>query len=57
MAVQEIGVPSGFTADPESIDDIPVLKKIETADRKVILYFDEVGKECKDQISNLIQKY
>ncbi|XP_033743834.1 CD109 antigen-like [Pecten maximus] len=42
MAVQEIGVPTGFTADLESIDKLPSLKKIETESRKVILYFDEI---------------
>ncbi|XP_033743827.1 CD109 antigen-like isoform X3 [Pecten maximus] len=42
MAVQEIGVPTGFAADLESIDKLPSLKKAETENRKVILYFDEI---------------
>ena len=43
MAVQEIGIPSGFDADLESIADVVEIKKIETSSGKVILYFDEVG--------------
>ena len=42
MAVQEIGVPTGFEADVESIGKVDGLKKIEQGSRKVILYFDEV---------------
>ncbi|XP_064609177.1 LOW QUALITY PROTEIN: CD109 antigen-like [Liolophura sinensis] len=41
MAVQEIGIPSGFEADVESIKKVKGMKRVETADRKVILYFDE----------------
>ena len=42
MAVQEFGIPSGFEADLESLAGVAEIKKIETEDRKVILYFDEV---------------
>ena len=42
MAVQEIGVPTGFEADVESIGKVDGLKKIEQGSRKVIPYFDEV---------------
>ncbi|KAK3100069.1 hypothetical protein FSP39_014251 [Pinctada imbricata] len=43
MAVQELGVPTGFEADLESISKLDTLKKIETEDRKVVLYFDEIS--------------
>ena len=43
MAVQEIGVPTGFEADVESIGQISGVKKVEQENRKVILYFDEVS--------------
>ena len=43
MAVQEFGIPSGFEADLESISGHNEIKRTETEDRKVILYFDEVG--------------
>ena len=43
MAVQEFGIPSGFEADLESISGHTEIKRTETEDRKVILYFDEVG--------------
>jgi hypothetical protein len=42
MAVQEFGIPSGFEADLESIAGVAEIKKVESEDRKVILYFDEV---------------
>ncbi|XP_060062599.1 CD109 antigen-like [Ylistrum balloti] len=42
MAVQELGVPTGFAPDVESIEKLPTLKKTETENRKVILYFDEI---------------
>ncbi|XP_053399009.1 CD109 antigen-like isoform X3 [Mercenaria mercenaria] len=42
MTVQEFGIPSGFEADLESIAGIAEIKKVETEDRKVILYFDEI---------------
>ncbi|XP_013383486.1 CD109 antigen [Lingula anatina] len=43
MAVLEIGIPSGFEADLESISQLPSLKKTEKAYRKIVLYFDEVS--------------
>ena len=43
MAVAEMGVPTGFDADLESITKHDFIKKIETQDRKVIFYFDQVG--------------
>lgn len=43
MAIQEIGIPTGFEADLESIADVKEIKRTELEDRKVILYFDEVG--------------
>ncbi|OWF38489.1 CD109 antigen-like [Mizuhopecten yessoensis] len=42
MAVQEVGVPTGFAPDLESIGKIATLKKTEMENRKVILYFDEI---------------
>nr|ADA77516.1 thioester-containing protein-E [Azumapecten farreri] len=42
MTVQEVGVPTGFAPDVESIGKIATLKKTETENRKVILYFDEI---------------
>lgn len=42
MAIQEFGVLSGFAVNPDSIERLPILKKIEVADRKVVLYLDEV---------------
>ena len=41
--MQEIGVPTGFEADLESITQLPTLKKVETENRKIVLYLDEVG--------------
>lgn len=43
MTVQEIGIPTGFEADLESITQLPTLKKVETENRKIVLYLDEVG--------------
>ena len=43
MTVQEIGVPTGFEADLDSITKLPTLKKVETENKKVVLYLDEVG--------------
>lgn len=43
MAVQEIGIPSGFEVDVDSIGKVKGLKRVETENRKVILYFDEVS--------------
>ena len=42
MAVIEFGIPTGFEADLESIGGVIEIKRSETANRKVILYFDEV---------------
>ncbi|KAL4230965.1 hypothetical protein ACF0H5_011338 [Mactra antiquata] len=42
MTVQELGIPSGFEADVESLAVFNEIKKVETQDRKVILYFDEI---------------
>lgn len=43
MAVQEFGIPTGFEADLESIAGIKEIKRTETENRKVILYFDEIS--------------
>ncbi|KAK7492650.1 hypothetical protein BaRGS_00016129, partial [Batillaria attramentaria] len=43
MAVQEVGVPSGFEVDPESLDGPATLKRTERENRKFVLYFDEIG--------------
>lgn len=44
MAVKEIGIPSGFSADIEGLELKQYLgvKRIEEGDRKVIIYYDEV---------------
>lgn len=42
MAVQEVGVPSGFEVDLESLTDLATLKRTETQNRKLVLYFDEI---------------
>ena len=44
MAVKEIGIPSGFSADVEDLElkNYVGVKRIEEGNRKVILYFDEV---------------
>ncbi|KAK3768403.1 hypothetical protein RRG08_048500, partial [Elysia crispata] len=44
MAVQEIGVPSGFSVSPEAITQLDILKRIEVQNKKVVLYFDQIGK-------------
>jgi hypothetical protein len=43
MAVQEVGIPSGFEADASSITAPKILKRTEFQDKKVVLYFDEVS--------------
>ncbi|XP_059162966.1 CD109 antigen-like [Physella acuta] len=43
MAVQEFGIPSGFDADLESITKLDIVKRVETQNKKVILYFDKIG--------------
>lgn len=45
--MQEIGIPTGFEADLESITQLPTLKKVETENRKIVLYLDEVGIQNK----------
>ena len=44
MAVKEIGIPSGFSADIEALElaNIAGVKRVEEGDRKVIIYLDEV---------------
>ncbi|KAK3579106.1 hypothetical protein CHS0354_022127 [Potamilus streckersoni] len=55
MTVMEIGTPSGFVADKSSIKDAPFIKKIEEGDKKLILYFDELGQE-KTCVSTNVQR-
>ncbi|BFZ14930.1 hypothetical protein BsWGS_17968 [Bradybaena similaris] len=43
MAVEEFGIPSGFEPDLDSISQLSILKRIETQNKKVILYFDEIS--------------
>ncbi|KAK7473608.1 hypothetical protein BaRGS_00035155 [Batillaria attramentaria] len=43
MAVQEVGIPSGFEVDMESLLGPYTLKRRETENTKLILYFDEIG--------------
>ena len=45
MAVKEIGIPSGFSADIEALElaNIAGVKRVEEGDRKVIIYLDEVS--------------
>lgn len=42
MAVQEVGIPTGFEADVEKLAKLNGVRKVEKGNRKVILYFDEV---------------
>jgi len=42
MAIQELGVPSGFEADTEGLAQFTEIKRVEAEDRKLILYFDQV---------------
>lgn len=42
MTVLELGIPTGFELDAESVVEVSTLKKTETVDRKVIFYFDKV---------------
>ena len=42
MAVLEIGIPTGFAADKQSVTQHPLLKRTEDGEDKIILYFDEV---------------
>ncbi|XP_067660553.1 CD109 antigen-like [Haliotis asinina] len=43
MAIQELGIPSGFEADLDTLTKLNTLKRIEPENRKVVLYFDEIG--------------
>merc|ERR1712179_883381 len=43
MAVQEFGIPTGFEADLEGLQAFSEIKRTESQDRKVILYFDEIS--------------
>ncbi|XP_041357546.1 CD109 antigen-like [Gigantopelta aegis] len=53
MAVQEIGIPSGFEPDVSSIGDVAGIKRVERRGRNVVVYFDEIGPTsvCFDMIS------
>lgn len=42
MSVIEIGFPSGFSADKTSLEQHPLLKRVEDGNKEVILYLDEV---------------
>merc|ERR1719310_1066431 len=41
----EVGIPSGFEVDVDTMEQPKVLKRTETEDRKVVLYYDEVGSD------------
>ncbi|XP_046542511.1 LOW QUALITY PROTEIN: CD109 antigen-like [Haliotis rubra] len=43
MAIQELGLPSGFEADLDTLTKLRTLKRVETENKKVVLYFDEIG--------------
>ncbi|XP_067661520.1 CD109 antigen-like [Haliotis asinina] len=43
MAIQELGVPSGFEAELDTLTKLRTLKRVETENKKVVLYFDEIG--------------
>lgn len=43
MTVLELGIPTGFELEAESVIEVATLKKTETVDRKVIFYFDRVN--------------
>ena len=43
MTVQEFGIPTGFDADLESFAGVREIKRTETENRKVVLYFDSVS--------------
>ncbi|KAH3871688.1 hypothetical protein DPMN_034899 [Dreissena polymorpha] len=42
MAIQEFGIPSGFEADLESIKQVVEIKRVESKDRKLVLYFNQI---------------
>ena len=48
MAVQELGIPTGFEVDLKSMAQVTEIKRTETANRKLILYFDEVNSSLPD---------
>lgn len=55
MAVMEVTLPSGYTADPDSIPSLkasPFVQRVETrdGDTVVVLYFDKVN-FCVQQLS------
>ncbi len=43
MSIMELGLPSGFEVDTDSMSKVKTLKRVETPNKKVVLYFDEVG--------------
>ncbi|KAH3835183.1 hypothetical protein DPMN_108530 [Dreissena polymorpha] len=43
MAIQEFGIPSGFEADLESIEKVVAIKRVESKDRKLVLYFNQIA--------------
>lgn len=50
MAVMEVSLPSGYTADRDSLPSLrsaPFVQRVETeeGDTKVILYFDKMSRE------------
>jgi hypothetical protein len=55
MAVKEIGIPTGFSPDVEDLErkKYDGVKRIEEADRKVIIYYDELTAEekCTDVVA------
>ncbi|KAK3607703.1 hypothetical protein CHS0354_016727 [Potamilus streckersoni] len=42
MSVVEIGIPSGFGADKDSITSLQTIKRVELSNKKVIIYLDMV---------------
>ena len=43
MAVFEVGIPSGFTADITGVNSEPSHKRVDVESRKLIVYFDQVS--------------
>lgn len=61
MAVMDVGIPSGFELDQNSVDKIMSnpslkLKRVETEDRKVLFYFDEIPSSRKVCVKVLFQR-
>ncbi|XP_076447000.1 CD109 antigen-like [Babylonia areolata] len=56
MAVMEVGIPSGFEVDVDNMKSPRVLKRTEVEDRKMVLYFDEVGSSqvCTVLVANRV---